>query len=71
MTKLTSINILLQPNGVLDLKKEHNKTLKNILIVSAGLLRIAWKCMEIALIYLNNNNLRLNEISMLIVFQFY
>ena len=50
MIELTIINILGQPNGILDLKKEFDKTLKNIPAVSQNLLRIAWKCMKIALI---------------------
>ena len=50
MIEITIINILGQPNGILDLKKEFDKTLKNIPAVSQNLLRIAWKCMKIALI---------------------
>ena len=50
MTKLTIINILGQPNGILDLKKEFDKTLKNIPNVSKDLLEIAWKCMKMVLI---------------------
>ena len=50
MIKLTIINILGQPNGILDLKKEVYKAFKNIPAVSEDLLRIAWKCMEIAII---------------------
>ena len=50
MIELTIINILGQPNGILDLKKEFDKTLKNIPAVSQNLLRIAWKCMKITLI---------------------
>ena len=50
MIELTIINILGQPNGTLDLKKEFDKTLKNIPAVSQNLLRIVWKCMKIALI---------------------
>ena len=50
MIELTIINILGQPNGILDLKKEFDKTLKNIPAVSQNLLRIAWKCTKIALI---------------------
>ena len=50
MIKLTIINILGWPNGILDLKKEFVKTLKNIPVVSKDLLGIAWKCMKIALI---------------------
>ena len=51
MIKHTIINILGQPNGILDLKKEFDKTLKNIPAVSKDLLRIEWKCMEIGLIF--------------------
>ena len=50
MIKLTIINILGQPNGILDLKKEFDKALKNMPAVSEDLLRIAQKCMKIALI---------------------
>ena len=50
MIKLTIINILGQPNGILDLKKEFDKALKNIPALSEDLLRIAWKCMKIPLI---------------------
>ena len=50
MIKLTIINILGYPNEILDLKKGFDKTLKNIPAVSEDLLRIAWKCMKIALI---------------------
>ena len=50
MIKPTIINILGWPNGILDLKKEFDKALKNIPAVSEDLLRIAWKCMKIALI---------------------
>ena len=45
-----TINILRKPNGIVDLKKGFNKALKNIAAVSEDLLRIAWKCMKIALI---------------------
>ena len=50
MMKPAVINILGQPNGILDLKKEFHKALENIPAVSEDLLRIAWKCMKIALI---------------------
>ena len=50
MIKLTIINILAQPNGILDLKKEFDKALKDIPAVSEDLMRIAWKCMKIGLI---------------------
>ena len=49
MIKLTIINILGQPKGILDLKKESDKALKNVPAVSEDLLRIAWKFMKIAL----------------------
>ena len=50
MIKVKIISILGQPNGILDLKKGFDKALKNIPAVSEDLLRIAWKCMKIALI---------------------
>ena len=50
MIKPTIINILGQPNGILDLKKGFDKALKNIPDVSEDLLKIAWKSMKIALI---------------------
>ena len=50
MIKVKIINILGQPNGILDLKKVFDKALKNIPAVSDDLLSIAWKCMKIALI---------------------
>ena len=50
MIKSTIINILGQPNGIFDFKKGLDKALENIPAVSKGLLRIAWKCMKIALI---------------------
>ena len=50
MIEPTVINLLRQPNGILDLKKGFDKTLKNIPAVSEDLLRIVWKCMKIALI---------------------
>ena len=48
MIKPTIINILGQPNGIVDLKKTFDKALKNI--AAEDLLRIAWKCMKITLI---------------------
>ena len=48
MIKLTILNILGESNGILDLKKLFDKTLKNIPAVGKGLLRIAWKCVKIA-----------------------
>ena len=50
MIKLIIINIVGQPNGILDLKKGFDKALKNKPSLSEDLLRIAWKCMKIALI---------------------
>ena len=49
MIKPTIINILGQSNGILDLKKEFDKALKNIPAVSEDLLRITWKRLKIAL----------------------
>ena len=43
MIKRTSLNILGQPNDILDLKKRFDKTLKNISAVSEDLLKILWK----------------------------
>ena len=65
MIKLTIINILGQPNGILDLKKGFGEALKNIPAVSED-------CLDV---YENrtdhlSNNLRLQEISVLILFQF-
>ena len=52
MIGLTIINILGQSNGIFDLKKGYDKSLKNMPAVSVSkhLLRIAWKQMKIALI---------------------
>ena len=50
MINFTTINILGQPNLILKLKKEYDKTLKNMPTVSEDCLRIDWKCMTIALI---------------------
>ena len=50
MIQLTSLKIFGEPNDILDLKKGFDETLKNISTVSEDLLRIAWKCMKIALI---------------------
>ena len=55
-----SSNILLIDNGILDLKKGFDKTLKNIAAVSKDLKRISWKYIKMAL------NLRISEISILI-----
>ena len=64
MIKLTIINILGQPNSILDLKKGFDKALKNIPEVSKDLLYE--NCAD-HLSY----NLRLQEIFILIFFQFY
>ena len=50
MIKSTIINILGQPNYIVELKKGFDKALKNTAAVSEDSLRIAWKCMKIALI---------------------
>ena len=50
MINFTTINILGQPNFILNLKKEYDKTLKNIPNACEDCLRIDWKCMKIALI---------------------
>ena len=50
MIKVIIINILGQPDGILDLKKGFDKALKNMPAVREDLLRITWKCMKIALI---------------------
>ena len=50
MIKLTILNFLGQPNGILNLEKGYDKTLENITAVSDDLLGISWKCMKIALI---------------------
>ena len=50
MIKVIIINILGQPDGILDLKKGFDKALKNMSAVREDLLRITWKCMKIALI---------------------
>ena len=63
MIKPTIISILGWPNGILDLKKKIDKALENIPAVSEDLPRIAWKRIS--------NNLILQEISILIFFQFY
>ena len=47
MFNFTTINILGQPNFILDLKKKYDKTLKNIPIVSEDCLKIDWKCIKI------------------------
>ena len=50
MIKRTTLNILGQPKGIFDLKKEFDKTVENIQAVSEDLLRIAWKSTKAALI---------------------
>ena len=50
MIKVKIINSLGQPNGILDSKKGFDNALKNIPAASEDLLKIAWKCMKIALI---------------------
>ena len=50
MIKLTILNILGQPNVILDLKKVFDKFLENIPAVSENLVRLAWRGMKIALI---------------------
>ena len=50
MLKATIINILGQPNGIVNLKKGFDKALKSIPAASVNLLRIFWKGMKIALI---------------------
>ena len=43
MIKPAIINILGQPNGIVDLKNRFDKALKNIVAISEDLLSIAWK----------------------------
>ena len=50
MINFTAINILGQPNVILNLKKEYDKTLKNKPTVSEDWLRSDLKRMKIALI---------------------
>ena len=50
MINFTTINILRQPNFILDLNNEYDKTLKNIPTVSEDCLGIDQKYMKIALI---------------------
>ena len=47
MMKLTTVKIVRQPNGILDLKRGYNETCKNMPTVSEDLLSIVWKCMKI------------------------
>ena len=49
MIKFTIISILESPRGILDLKKEFDKALKNISAASEDLLKISRKCIKIAL----------------------
>ena len=49
MINFTAINILGQPNVILNLKKGYDKTLKNTPTVSEDWLRSDLKCMKIAL----------------------
>ena len=51
MINFTIFNILGKPNGILDLKKGFNQTLKNEAAVSEDLLSAASKFMKIALIF--------------------
>ena len=66
MIKLTIFDILGYLISILDLKKRFDKTLKNIPAVSED-------CLEVYENRADNlsNNLRLNEISIVILFQFY
>ena len=50
MINLTITNILGQPNGIVDLKKGFDKTLKKIPAASKDFLRISRNCKKIALI---------------------
>ena len=50
MIKFTILDSFGYPHCILNLKNGFDKTLKNIAAVSKDLLRIAWKCMKIALI---------------------
>ena len=68
--QITKFNILEYPNGILNFEKRFDKILKNLPAVKEDLLRIAWKCMKKRADNLSTN-LRLNEISILIFFQFY
>ena len=65
MIKLTSLNILGQPNDILDLKKGFDKTLN----CQRGFAEDCLKVYENSTDDLSNN-LRLNEISIFIFFQF-
>ena len=48
MIKLTTINILGQPNGILELKIKYDKTFTNIPTVRERLQRTVWKCKKFA-----------------------
>ena len=50
MIKLTSLNVFGQPNDILGLQKEFDKTLDNISAASEDFRRILCKCMKTALI---------------------
>ena len=50
MTKPSIFNIFEQPNGILDLEKGFDKSLKNIPAASQALLRISWQYMKTALV---------------------
>ena len=50
MIKLKTLNIWGKPNGILNLKKGFDKTLKNMPAVSEDLPKIAWKSTKIVLI---------------------
>ena len=69
MIKFTIVNILGQTN-ILDLKKENDKTLKNIPTCGRGFAENSLEGYENCADHLSNN-LRLNEISVLTFFQFY
>ena len=66
MINFTTINISGQPNDILDLKKGYNKTLRNIPTVSEDFLEVHENCVDHL-----SDNLKLNNISMLIFFEFY
>ena len=72
MINLTIFNILGYSNDILDFKKEFDKTVKNISAVSEDLLSVCdvLKVYEYRADNLSNN-LRLNEIFILIFIQFY
>ena len=51
MISFTTISMLGWPTFMLDLKKEYDKTRKNIPTVSEDFMRTDWKCMKTALIF--------------------